>query len=71
MADKKATKIAAWLRRFHLTMTVVWTLLIIPTVTLWPNSVLWVALMSGWANVMAHFAAYMAGRTEQREIEQE
>ena len=59
------------LRRFHLAMTIVWALLVIPTVTLWPNSVLWVALMSAWANVMAHFAAYMAGRTEKREMERE
>jgi hypothetical protein len=59
------------LRRFHLAMTVVWALLVIPTVMLWRESVLWVALMSAWANIMAHFAAYMAGRTEQREMEQE
>jgi hypothetical protein len=61
---------AAWLRRFHLTMTGTWATLIVPTLLWWSNSVLWVALMSAWANIMAHFAAYMAGRTEQREIEQ-
>jgi hypothetical protein len=64
-------KTATLLRRFHLVMTGVWALLVIPTVTVWPNSVLWVALMSAWANVMAHFAAYMAGRTEQREMDQD
>jgi hypothetical protein len=63
--------VATWLRRFHLTMTGVWAILIVPTVTIWPNSVLWVGLMSAWANTMAHFAAYMAGRTEQREMERE
>jgi hypothetical protein len=62
---------ATILRRFHLAMTGVWALLVIPTVTVWPNSVLWVALMSAWANVMAHFAAYMAGRTERREMERD
>jgi hypothetical protein len=60
---------ATVLRRFHLAMTSVWALLIIPTLLWWSQSVLWVALMSAWANIMAHFAAYMAGRTEQREIE--
>jgi hypothetical protein len=62
-------RVPALLRRFHLAMTGVWAILIVPTVTIWPNSVLWVALMSAWANVMAHFAAYMAGRTEKREME--
>lgn len=62
-------KIATILRKFHLTMTGVWALLVVPTVTVWPKSVLWIALMSAWANMMAHFAAYMASRTEQREID--
>lgn len=59
------------LRRFHMSMTAVWFILIIPTVLWWKDSILWVALMSVWANIMAHFAAYMAARAEKREAERE
>jgi hypothetical protein len=63
--------VPALLRRFHLTMTGIWAALVIPTLCWWSDSILWVALMSAWANVMAHFAAYMAGRTEKHELDRE
>lgn len=67
--DQRA--VATILRRFHLAMTGVWAVLVIPTVVLWPNSVLWVALMSVWANFASHFSAWQASRTEKREMERE
>lgn len=38
--------------------------LVVPTVFWWGQSVMWVALMSVWANVASHFSAWMAGRAE-------
>lgn len=69
MTERNKDRLSAALRRFHLTFVVVWTILIIPTLLLWKDSVLWIALMSVWANIQAHFASYMAARTEQREME--
>jgi hypothetical protein len=51
-------------RRLHATLTGVWFLAIIPTVLWWHDSVLWVALMSAWANAAAHFSAYQGARSE-------
>ena len=55
-----------YLGRGHLALTLVWLLLIVPTLLFWRESVLWVALMSIWANVASHAAAYQAHR-ESRE----
>ena len=55
----------AFTTRFHKWATVVWVLLAIPTLLIWRESVLWVALMSIWANVASHWAAYQASRAEQ------
>jgi hypothetical protein len=57
----------AWsdrLRKSHLVLMIVWFLLIAPTVLFWKDSVLWVALMSCWANAAAHFAAWQGARSE-------
>jgi hypothetical protein len=42
-----------------------WTLLIAPTLLWWRDSVLWVALMSLWANIASHAAAALAARAEE------
>jgi hypothetical protein len=52
-------------RRFHAGMTVAWVVLVLPTVVWWRDSVLWVALMSIWANVVGHWSAYQATRAEE------
>ena len=46
----------------HLVLTVVWALLAIPTLIWWKESILWVAVMSLYANVAGHWAAYEASR---------
>lgn len=51
-------------RKVHLTLTAAWALLFIPTVLWWRDSILWLALMSCWANFAAHFAAWQATRAE-------
>lgn len=54
----------AVLRIVHLALAGVWALLAIPTVLWWKDSILWVALMSVYAIVVAHLAAYDAARAE-------
>jgi hypothetical protein len=51
-------------RRLHATLTVVWFMLAIPTVLWWHDSVLWVGLISCYANAVGHFAAYQGSRAE-------
>lgn len=51
-------------RRFHVIMTGVWALAIVPTLIWWSESVLWVALLSVWANMAAHFSAWQGSRAE-------
>lgn len=53
------------LRIFNAVATVVWLALIVPTLLWWSDSILWVALMSIWANVAGHFSAWQAARAEE------
>jgi hypothetical protein len=53
----------AW-AKLHATLTVVWVFLIAPTLLWWRDSVLWVALMSLWANIAAHWSAWQGARAE-------
>ena len=55
--------------QFHKYATFIWILLVIPTVLLWPESILWLALMSVWANVAGHWSSYQASRAEQKQDE--
>ena len=71
MDEKNRDRLSAGLRRFHLIFVIVWTILIIPTLLLWKDSVLWIALMSVWANIQGHFASYMSARTELREMQRD
>lgn len=52
--------------RFHAVATVVWLVLIVPSILWWRDSVAWVVLMSAWANVAAHWASYQAARADER-----
>lgn len=49
---------------FNLGMTFVWILLLVPTMLWWTQSVLWVAIMSLYANVVGHWSAFQASRAE-------
>lgn len=60
---------AVFFRRVNGTLTIVWLLLVIPTVLFWRESIFWLALMSIWANIASHFAAWIAGRTEVKQDE--
>jgi hypothetical protein len=51
-------------RRFHLVATAAWMVAVVPTVLWWRESILWIAFMSLWANVVGHWSAYQAARAE-------
>lgn len=52
------------LRRFHAVMTVLWLVLAVPSVLWWKDSILWVIILSVWANVASHFSAWQGARAE-------
>lgn len=52
--------------RVHAALTGVWVLLAIPTLLVWKDSILWVGIMSVWANVASHWSAYQAARAEEK-----
>lgn len=52
-------------RGFHLIMTGLWALALVPTLLWWKDSILWVAAMSLYANVVGHWSAYQASRAEE------
>jgi hypothetical protein len=49
----------------HYALAGAWALLLIPTLLFWKNSVLWVAAMSLYANLVGHLSAAKASRAEQ------
>jgi hypothetical protein len=55
----------AFLRGFHGYLTLIWGILIpITIVTPLKTSILWIALMSVWANFVGHFSSWQAARVE-------
>jgi hypothetical protein len=52
------------LRRFHACATAAWLLLAIPSLLWWSHSIMWVILLSVWANVASHFGAWQGARAE-------
>jgi hypothetical protein len=52
-------------RQFHLVATVVWFTMAIPTLTIWRESIPWLAFMSLYANVVGHWSSYQASRAEE------
>lgn len=53
-----------YLRRFHAVMTLVWLILVVPSVLWWKTSILWIIILSVWANVASHFGAWQGARAE-------
>ena len=50
--------------RLHLGLTLLWAALIIPTLLWWRESILWVSLVSIYANFATHWSAYQAAHAE-------
>ncbi|MDU7557191.1 MAG: hypothetical protein E7K65_04910 [Pseudomonas sp.] len=55
---------ARLMARVHLALALVWAVLTIPALLWWKNSILWVSLMSIYAIVISHLAAYSAAHAE-------
>jgi len=53
-----------YLRWLHAALTIVWFVLVIPSVVWWRNSVPWLVFMSVWANVAGHFGSWQSARAE-------
>lgn len=53
------------MRRAHLFMACVWVVLAVPTALWWRDSVLWVAILSLYANFASEISAYQATRAEE------
>jgi hypothetical protein len=47
-------------KRVHIAFAGVWVALVFPTIFLWAESVLWVAIMSCYALFIGHIASYQA-----------
>jgi hypothetical protein len=61
----------AFLRGFHGWMTLCWGLLVpITVLTGLKGSIIWIALMSVWANFVGHFSSWQAARVEVKQDEQ-
>lgn len=60
-----------FIKRCHLVAAVMWVGLAIPSLIWWKDSVLWVILISIYANIVGHLAGYSAARADQAAEESE
>lgn len=61
--------LTTWMIRFHMGATVLFALLILPSITLWKDSVPYLVAISVWANFAGHLSAWQAARVERRQDE--
>lgn len=54
----------------HYSLAGLWALMLIPTLLWWKDSVLWVAAMSLYANLVGHLSAAKASRAEEEARDQ-
>lgn len=52
-------------RKLHLILTGLWSLLVIPTVIWWKDSILFIGIVSVYANVVSHWTAFQAAKAEE------
>ncbi|HEY1845430.1 MAG TPA: hypothetical protein VGH05_11305 [Buttiauxella sp.] len=55
----------ALIKKMHLVTAGLWIVLAIPSVIWWKNSVLWVIIISIYANVVGHLSGYTAARADE------
>ncbi len=60
-----------FIKRCHLVAAVMWVGLAIPSLIWWKDSVLWVILISIYANIVGHLSGYSAARADQAAAESE
>ncbi|ENS0477603.1 TPA: hypothetical protein MBD98_002353 [Klebsiella aerogenes] len=59
------------IKRCHLVAAIMWVVLAIPSVIWWKDSVLWVIIISIYANIVGHLSGYSAARADQAAEENE
>lgn len=59
------------IKRYHLVAAIMWFVLAIPSVIWWKDSVLWVIIISIYANIIGHLSGYSAARADQAAEENE
>ena len=57
--------------RLNLALLVFWTVLLVPSLLWWRDSIIWVVVMSHYALIAAHLSALMAAKAEQKVDESE
>ena len=60
-----------FIKRCHLVAAVMWVGLAIPSLIWWKDSVLWVILISIYANIVGHLSGYSAARADEAAEENE
>ena len=60
-----------FIKRCHLVAAVMWVGLAIPSLISWKELVLWVILISIYANIVGHLSGYSAARADQAAEESE
>lgn len=60
-----------FIKRCHLVAAVMWVGLAILSLIWWKDSVLWVILISIYANIVGHLSGYSAARADQAAEENE
>ncbi|HBW8413396.1 TPA: hypothetical protein RQ687_000223 [Klebsiella pneumoniae] len=60
-----------FIKRCHLVAAVMWVGMAIPSLIWWKDSVLWVILISIYANIVGHLSGYSAARADQAAEESE
>lgn len=60
---------ADWHRTFHLLFTWTWAVLLVPGLVWWSESIMWVIVMSTWANFAGHFAALEAVELSDEDVD--
>lgn len=53
------------IKKMHLVTAGLWIVLAIPSVIWWRNSVLWIIIISIYANVVGHLSGYTAARADE------
>lgn len=56
-----------FLRQFHGYTTLLWIVLMLPALLWWSESVPFLVIISVWANIAGHWAAWQASRVEVKE----
>ena len=59
------------IKRCQLVAAIMWFVLAIPSVIWWKDSVLWVIIISIYANIVGHLSGYRAARADQAAEENE